>query len=32
MALKMIALGVDRIGTSAPKEIIIKEQNINPSY
>jgi deoxyribose-phosphate aldolase len=32
MAMKMIALGVDRIGTSASKEIIIKEQNINPSY
>jgi deoxyribose-phosphate aldolase len=32
MAMKMIALGVDRIGTSASKEIIIKEQNTNPSY
>jgi deoxyribose-phosphate aldolase len=32
MAMKMIALGVDRIGTSASKEIINKEQNINPGY
>jgi deoxyribose-phosphate aldolase len=30
MAMKMIALGVDRIGTSASKEIIILEQNTNP--
>ncbi|WP_299666849.1 deoxyribose-phosphate aldolase [uncultured Polaribacter sp.] len=31
-ALKMIALGVDRIGTSSSKEIINKTQNSNPSY
>jgi deoxyribose-phosphate aldolase len=29
MAMKMIALGVDRIGTSASKEIINKERKIN---
>ena len=31
-ALKMIALGVDRIGTSSSKEIINKEQHTNQSY
>jgi deoxyribose-phosphate aldolase len=31
-ALKMITLGVDRIGTSASKEIINKEQHTNQSY
>jgi len=28
----MIALGVDRIGTSSSKEIINKEQHTNQSY
>jgi deoxyribose-phosphate aldolase len=31
-ALKMISLGADRIGTSASKEIINKEQHSNQSY
>jgi deoxyribose-phosphate aldolase len=31
-ALKMISLGVDRIGTSSSKEIINKEQHLNQSY
>jgi deoxyribose-phosphate aldolase len=31
-ALKMISLGVDRIGTSSSKEIINKEQHSNQSY
>jgi deoxyribose-phosphate aldolase len=31
-ALKMISLGVDRIGTSSSKEIINKEQYLNQSY
>ena len=32
MAMKMIALGVDRIGTSSSREIINKEQNLNLGY
>ena len=32
MAIKMISLGVDRIGTSSSKEIINKEQNLNQGY
>ncbi|AUC85866.1 deoxyribose-phosphate aldolase [Polaribacter sp. ALD11] len=32
MAIKMIALGVDRIGTSSSKEIINKEHNTNKGY
>lgn len=32
MAMKMIALGVDRIGTSSSKEIINKEQTIKSTY
>ena len=31
-ALKMISLGVDRIGTSSAKEICSKEENINSEY
>ncbi|MDN3618415.1 deoxyribose-phosphate aldolase [Polaribacter undariae] len=31
-ALKMVALGVDRIGTSSSKEIVNKEQNSNSGY
>jgi len=31
-ALKMIFLGVDRIGTSSSKEIMNKEQHLNQSY
>ena len=31
-ALKMITLGVDRIGTSSSKEIINKEQNTKLGY
>ncbi|TXD49867.1 deoxyribose-phosphate aldolase [Polaribacter sp. IC073] len=32
MAMKMIALGIDRIGTSSSREIITKEQNLNLGY
>jgi len=32
IALKMITLGVDRIGTSSSKEIIKKEKNTNTGY
>lgn len=32
MAIKMITLGVDRIGTSSSKEIINKEQQSNTTY
>jgi deoxyribose-phosphate aldolase len=32
MALKMLAIGVDRIGTSSSKEIVNKEYNINSDY
>ena len=31
-AVKMVALGVDRIGTSSSKEIVNKEQNSNSGY
>ena len=31
-ALKMISLGVDRIGTSSAKEICNKEENSNSKY
>ena len=31
-ALKMISLGVDRIGTSSSKEIVNKEKNSNSGY
>ena len=31
MAKKMIAIGVDRIGTSSAKEIVTKENNLNKS-
>ncbi|MGJ8743382.1 deoxyribose-phosphate aldolase [Polaribacter sp.] len=31
-ALKMVALGVDRIGTSSSKEIVTKEKNSNQGY
>ncbi|QXP63558.1 deoxyribose-phosphate aldolase [Polaribacter sp. HaHaR_3_91] len=32
MAVKMVNLGVDRIGTSSSKEIVNKEQNSNSGY
>tara|TARA_R110002049_G_scaffold81404_7_gene206989 strand:+ start:579 stop:1325 length:747 start_codon:yes stop_codon:yes gene_type:complete len=32
MAIKMLSLGVDRIGTSSSKEIINKQQSTNTSY
>ena len=32
MAVKMVTLGVDRIGTSSSKEIVNKEQNSNSGY
>ena len=32
MAMKMLSLGVDRIGTSSSKEIINKQQSTNTSY
>ena len=31
-AVKMINLGVDRIGTSSSKEIVSKEKNSNSGY